>query len=44
MTLKVKTDSSKDIKLLFSDRVTVNFKKRDGSYETLKGRWCNTCK
>ncbi|KAH9028181.1 hypothetical protein EDB84DRAFT_1258119, partial [Lactarius hengduanensis] len=39
----VKTDSTKDILLLFSQITSVKFKKND-TYETVKGRWCNLCR
>jgi hypothetical protein len=41
--LVTKADTTKDLDLMFSKRVKVNFKK--GKKETLlNGRWCITCK
>jgi hypothetical protein len=36
-------DKAKDLRLIFSDKVKASFIK-DGSTETLRGRWCNICK
>ncbi len=40
----VKKDSTLDLLMIMSDKITVKFKVRDGDYETEIGRWCNTCK
>jgi hypothetical protein len=42
--LKVKGESTKDLLLIFSERVTVKFKKKNDNYETVVGRWCNVCR
>jgi hypothetical protein len=39
-----KKEMAKGIWLLFSDKVTVKFIKRDGITEQVTGRWCNVCK
>jgi hypothetical protein len=40
----VKKDTTKDLLTIFSDIVTVQFKKKSGAIETVKGRWCFPCK
>lgn len=39
----VKTDSTKDILTIFTDRINQTFEK-DGKQEELRGRWCTVCK
>ena len=41
--LFVKKDTTKDLLTIFSDIVTVQFKKKD-AVETVRGRWCLPCK
>lgn len=41
--LAMKGDKTKDLDLMFSNRVKVNFRKGDKQTLT-KGRWCMTCK
>ena len=41
--LKLKGKTTKDLELIFSSRIVVNFKK-GGKVEKLKGRWCNICR
>lgn len=41
--LNVKKDSTKDLLTIFSDLVTVKFKRNEDE-ETVKGRWCLICK
>ena len=41
--LIVKKDTTKDLPTIFSDRITVNFRKA-GTTKALKGRWCLTCR
>jgi hypothetical protein len=41
--LVVKSDTTKDLLTVFSDIVTVNFKK-DNKTDNLKGRWCLLCR
>jgi hypothetical protein len=41
--LIVKNDTTKDLLTIFSDRLNVNFKKRNKITE-LKGRWCLPCR
>jgi hypothetical protein len=43
MLLPVKKDSTKDLLMIFSDRVTVKFNSGE-TVETIKGRWCLPCK
>ncbi|KAF7770801.1 hypothetical protein Agabi119p4_6775 [Agaricus bisporus var. burnettii] len=38
-----KTDSTRDLMLVFSDRKDVRFKDEEGA-KTLKGRWCTICR
>jgi len=40
----IKADSSRDLLMIFSDRVTVKFSQKGGVTKTLKGRWCILCK
>jgi hypothetical protein len=42
-TLIVKKDTTKDLLTIFSDRLTVKFKK-GGITKAVKGRWCNPCR
>ena len=37
-------EKTKDLLLIFSDITTVNFNFKNGSRNTLKGRWCYECK
>ena len=39
-----KKDSTVDLLLVMSDKVTVKFQVANDGYETLEGRWCNICK
>lgn len=39
-----KKDMAKDVRLIFTDKVTVKFVRKNGITEQLKGRWCNVCK
>jgi len=39
-----KKEMARDIRLIFTDRVTVKFIKKDGTVEHEVGRWCNLCK
>jgi hypothetical protein len=41
--LATKADTTKDLDLMFSKRVKVNFRK-DNKGTLLNGRWCLTCK
>jgi len=41
--LVVKNESTKDLLTVFSDLVTVNFKKENKT-TNLKGRWCLLCR
>ncbi|RDB30471.1 hypothetical protein Hypma_007294 [Hypsizygus marmoreus] len=41
--LEVKTDTVKDLLLMFSDKTTVTFKTGD-VFEKVTGRWCLSCK
>jgi hypothetical protein len=41
---KVKRDTTKDLRVVFGERVSVTFKKKGGGAETLMGRWCNVCR
>jgi len=41
---KVKKDSTKDLCVVFSNRVSVTFKKKGGEMETVTGRWCGICR
>lgn len=43
-TVVAKKESTVDLLLVMSDRVTVKFKVAGDTYETEKGRWCNICK
>ena len=36
----VKKDTTKDLLTVFSDHVTINFKKASGKIQALQGRWC----
>jgi hypothetical protein len=42
--LNVKKDSTKDLLTIFSDLVTVKFKRNSADMETVRGRWCLLCK
>ena len=42
--LPTKKDTTKDLLLMFSDRLTVVFKLKGGETETLTGQWCLICK
>ena len=41
--LKLKGETTKDLELIFSSQIVVNFKK-GGKVEKLKGCWCNICR
>ena len=41
---EAKVEKTHDMEMIFSASVMVKFKKRDGSSETKKGRWCGICK
>lgn len=41
--LSTKGETTKDLDLMFSKRVKVNFKKH-GKDELVMGRWCTTCR
>lgn len=40
----MKKDTTKDLLTIFSDIVTVQFNKKNGAVETVRGRWCLPCK
>ncbi|GLB39419.1 hypothetical protein LshimejAT787_0605810 [Lyophyllum shimeji] len=40
----VKKESTKDLLLIMSDKVTVRFMNADKTSETVRGRWCSVCK
>ena len=40
----VKTDSTKDLLTCFTEKVKVKFSKADGTFEVLRGRWCQLCR
>ncbi|KAF8461322.1 hypothetical protein DFH94DRAFT_640946, partial [Russula ochroleuca] len=40
----VKAESTKDLLLIFSDHITVKFKKKNDIYKTVVGRWCTVCR
>ena len=42
--VNTKKDKAKDIWLIFSDKVKVQFTAKDGTVSTLVGQWCNPCK
>jgi hypothetical protein len=42
-TTSSKKDMAQDLRLIFSDRVTVKFT-TGTEVKTLSGRWCNACK
>jgi hypothetical protein len=48
LPVAVETNSKKemagDIWLIFTDKVTVKFIKKDGKVEQIQGRWCSLCK
>ena len=37
-------EKAKDLQLIFSDRVKVQFTAKDGKVSTVAGRWCMLCK
>ena len=37
-------DQARDLRLIFTDKVTVKFILKDNTVETPAGRWCNICK
>ena len=41
--MKLKGETTKDLELIFSSQIVVNFKK-GGKVEKLKGCWCNICR
>lgn len=43
-TVHTQKDQARDLRLIFTDRVTVKFISKDDSIETPTGRWCLVCK
>ena len=37
-------DKARDLRLIFTDKITVKFVLKDNSVETPTRRWCNICK
>ena len=37
-------DKARDLRLIFTDKITVKFIMNDNSVDTPTGRWCNICK
>jgi len=42
--VNTRKEKAKDLRLIFSDRVTVQFTTKEGTVSTVEGRWCNPCK
>lgn len=43
-TVLMQKDQARDLRLIFTDKVTVKFVSKDNSVETPIGRWCLVCK
>ena len=43
-TVRTQKDQARDLRLIFTDKVTVKFISKDYSIETPTGRWCLVCK
>jgi hypothetical protein len=39
-----KKEKAKDLRLIFTDLVTVKFLRKNDTPETKRGWWCNTCR
>jgi len=37
-------EKAKDVRLIFTDLVSVKFTEKDGTTSLLKGRWCMSCR
>ncbi|OJT02272.1 Zinc finger BED domain-containing protein RICESLEEPER 2 [Trametes pubescens] len=42
--VKMKVDQTADLLTIFSARVTVHFKSKNGEVDELRGRWCELCR
>ncbi|KAF8235080.1 hypothetical protein L208DRAFT_1139183, partial [Tricholoma matsutake] len=40
----MKKEKANDLRLIFTDLVTVKFLRKNDTLETKRGRWCNTCR